>query len=88
MNSTILIDAVNFAKYHPQIVNMLAERDNDPRLILLKVSCYKRLYEGKDGYFLRVLFDYRLKNQQNTNGPDVFIDLELENGEFIALPPL
>ncbi len=89
MNSTLLTDAINFAKSHLQILDLLNERDNDEKLILLSVSCKKTLFEGgKDGYFLRVIFDYRLRNERNTNGPDVFIDLEYDNGKFKALPRL
>lgn len=89
MNSTLLTNAINFAKKHSQILDLLEDRDNNEDLILLSVSCKKTLYEGgKDGYFLRVIFDYRVRNERNTNGPDVFIDLEYDNGRFKALPQL
>lgn len=89
MTSSLLIDAINFAKTHSQIESLLNERDNDTELILLTVSCSKTLYEVPGtGYFLRVLFDYRKRNNRNTIAPDIFIDLEYKDGKFKALPAL
>jgi hypothetical protein len=89
MTSSLLIDAINFAKTHSQIESLLNERDNDTELILLTVSCSKTLYEvSGTGYFLRVLFDYRKRNNRNTIAPDIFIDLEYKDGKFKALPAL
>jgi hypothetical protein len=88
MNSKLLIEAINFAKNHSQIIDQVNERDNDDRLILQSISCKKTLYEGNDGYFLRIIFDYRVKNESNTNEPDVFIDLEYDGKKFKALPQL
>lgn len=89
MTSTQIAEAVVFAKNHSQINEILSERDADDNLILMGASCKKTLYEGgNEGYFLRVIFDYKIKNQRNTPAPDVFIDLEYVGGNFRALPRL
>ncbi|GEM_PF-3415724 len=89
MTTTQIAEAIIFATNHSQINDILRERDEDDNLILMGISCKKTLYEGgNQGYFLRVIFDFKIRNQRNTPAPDVFIDVEYADGHFRALPEL
>lgn len=85
MNIPLSVHAINFVALHPNYEPLLVHRDHDPNLILLQVSCTQYSFEDGNGSYLQVLFDYRIKNNVNSNGPDVYVNLIMENEKFVVI---
>lgn len=89
MDSNVLIEAINFSKFHPDTSKQLGKSDSNEDMVLLKISCEKTLFEGRgNGYFLRVKFEYKSKGSRTKSLPKIFLDLDYNNGEFKALPAI
>jgi len=88
LTSTLLADAISFAKSDPNMAANLQKRDNDDALYMAGIYCEMKTYtETPDKFYLRIIFDYAEFDNPGSKAPDIFVDLQtLAGGGFQILP--
>ena len=87
LTSTLLSNAISFAKSVPEMAGKLQGRDEDDNLYLREILCRMETYtNNRDRFYLRVIFNYSTFNVANRDRPDVYIDLTTHaDGSFRVL---
>lgn len=88
-SSTLLANAISFAKSFPPMASALQKRDADNRIYAKSIFCEMKVYTNNPhAYYIRIIFDYAYFTSPEPNQPDMYLDLApLASGSFQVLPP-